>query len=482
MRPRSAIPALAILLVAARADAAPRLLVCLPKGGAALAPEVERAFSWASPAVLAPDAVAQRFPPSPESRAAVEGERRLAELLRAAEADFLALRFDAATARLDEGAKIIDSQSPSVRNEAAFVRLQLLRGRVAEARGDPSGAAAAFARAAEAAIEAELDEAEYPPRVRQAYQAARAAMRARARGTVELTSEPPGAEVEVNGQLAGRTPVKITMPPGRCFLSVTRAGFKPHLAVCPNELRAAVTLQPATKDGLRDQLRDRIASDAAWFLEPVLLDMLATVEDARWIVVLERDRGRGLKALVFSAAEHALKPIEPARFTDAELDRLSAGVRGLLLRGPRLDAAAIDTPSGIPALEARAADPSLGSAVAFVRRAGSRDYLRLTLASQGGGRFTGGLPPMLADDGAWDVEYYVEGRDAGGAVACTSGDASTPLRFRRPASVVTASATPRPSRWYLWLALGVAAAGAAATGVYFGTRSDDVSVTFGAPR
>jgi hypothetical protein len=41
------------------------------------------------------------------------------------------------------------------------------------------------------------------------------------------------------------------------------------------------------------------------------------------------------------------------------------------------------------------------------------------------------------------------------------------------------AAVARPSRWYLWLALGVAAAGAAATGVYIGTRSDDVSVTFG---
>jgi hypothetical protein len=477
MRSGSAFPLLAVLLSAAPAAAAPRLLVCVPKGGAALASEVERAFSWASPAVLSADTVAQRFPPSPDSRAAVDGERRIAELFKAAEADFLALRFDAATARLDEGEKIIDSQPPSLRNEAAFVRLQLLRGRVAEARGG-AGAAAAFARAAEAGIEVELDEAEYPPRVRQAYLAARAAVRARPRATVELISEPPDAEIEVNGQLAGRTPARIALPPGRCFLSLSRTGFEPHVTACPAEAKASVTLQPATRDGLRDQLRERITSDMAWFLEPVLLDMLATVEDARWIVVLERDRGRGLKALVFSAAEHALKPIEPSRFLDGELHKLSAAVRGLVLRGQRLDASAIDTPSGIPALEARAADPGLASAVAFVRRAGSRDYLRLSLAGLGAGRFTGGLPPLLAEQGAWDVEYYVEGRDAGGAVTCTAGDAATPLRFRRPGSVVTA-AVARPSRWYLWLALGVAAAGAAATGVYLGTRSDDVSVTFG---
>jgi hypothetical protein len=363
-----------------------------------------------------------------------------------------------------------------VRGEPAFVRVQLLRGRVAEARGD-ARAVEWFARAGEAAVDVELDEAEYPPRVRQAYASARAAVRARPRRNVEIASEPAGAEIEVNGQLAGRTPARVALPPGRCFLSVTRPGYKPHLVACPAEDRATVALRPATKDGLRDQLRDRIATDVAWFLEPVLLDMLATVEDARWVVVLERDRGRGLKALVFSAAEHALKPIEPSRFLDSELDKLAAAVRGLVLRGQRLDASAIDTPTGIPALEARAADPTLASAVAFVRRAGGNDFLRLSMSSLGGGRFTGGLPPLLAQDGAWDVEYYVEGRDAAGAVACTAGDAATPLRFRRPAGVAVAGAE-RPSRWYLWLAAGVAAAGAAAAGVYFGTRSDNVSVRF----
>jgi hypothetical protein len=103
--------------------------------------------------------------------------------------------------------------------------------------------------------------------------------------------------------------------------------------------------------------------------------------------------------------------------------------------------------------------------------------LRLGLEARGGGRFTGALPSLLAGDGEWDVEYYVEGRDGAGAVACHAGDATTPLRFRRAGAVVTAS--PGRSRWYLWTALAVVAAAAAATGVYFLTRSDDVSVRLG---
>jgi hypothetical protein len=239
-----------------------------------------------------------------------------------------------------------------------------------------------------------------------------------------------------------------------------------------------VTLQPADKNGLRDQLRDHIATDPVWFLEQLLLDTLAAEENARWIVVLDRDRGgRALKALVYSAAEHALKPVEPSRLLEAELDRLSAAVRALVQGAQRLEAQAIETPTGLPALEARAGDPSLGSAVAFVRRKGSVDYLRLGLEARGGGRFAGSLPSLLANDGEWDVEYYVEGHDAAGAVACRAGDAAAPLRFRRAGTIV--SSPPARSRWYLWTALAVAAAAAAATGVYLMTRSDDVSVRFG---
>src|SRR6187551_1923035 len=80
------------------ATAVPRVLVCLPKGSAALEPQVERSFSWAAPTTLGPDNVARRFPPSAASRAIADDERRLQDLMLAAEADFLALKFDDAMA------------------------------------------------------------------------------------------------------------------------------------------------------------------------------------------------------------------------------------------------------------------------------------------------------------------------------------------------------------------------------------------------
>src|SRR6476646_5724454 len=50
----------------------PRVVVCVPKGGAALEPQVARAFSWAQLATISPDTVARRFPPSPASRAVAD--------------------------------------------------------------------------------------------------------------------------------------------------------------------------------------------------------------------------------------------------------------------------------------------------------------------------------------------------------------------------------------------------------------------------
>src|SRR5262249_34283862 len=74
------------------------------RGGGARGRRVEGGFSWAPRATVSRDTVAGRFPPSTASRAIGDDERRLDELVRAAEADFLALKFDDATARLDQAA------------------------------------------------------------------------------------------------------------------------------------------------------------------------------------------------------------------------------------------------------------------------------------------------------------------------------------------------------------------------------------------
>jgi hypothetical protein len=76
----------------------------------------------------------------------------------------------------------------------------------------------------------------------------------------------------------------------------------------------------------------------------------------------------------------------------------------------------------------------------------------------------------------WRYEEKIDGHfhawETGGTVIIGE---LIPKTIRR-AGTVPAAASASPSRWYLWTALAVVAAGAAATGVYFMTRSDDVSV------
>lgn len=478
---------LALLVVASvchatAAGAAPRVLVWLPKDASNLQPAVERSFDWpGSLTVLSPENVGQRFTPSAASRVRADDEQRLEELLKRAETAFVGLRLDEAAELLGKCAAAFDRLPPSQRREAAFVRMGLLRGRVELARGRAKEANEAVAQAAEAAVEVALDEAEYPPQVRQAFEAAKKQVHARPPRTADVASEPAGAEVEINGQLAGRTPATVKLPPGRCFLTITRAGSEAIAAACPQGATMNVKLMPATRDGLRDQLRERLTTDPSWFLEPVLLESLAAEEDARWLVVLDRDRGGGLKALLYSAADRALKPLEPSRLVETEIEKLSAAVRAVVIGSQKLEAQAVDTPTGIPALEARATDTSLRQATAFVRKPGEPAFQPLPLEQTAPGRFAKALPLSLGHEGNWDVEYYVEAYEADGAVASRAGEAAALLRFKRTAPVAPAiDAGPAwYTRWYVWTVVGVVVAGAAGTGIYYAVRPEPVTITFG---
>jgi hypothetical protein len=479
MRPRAGL-ALVLWLAGGPASGAPRVLVWLPTGAPKLQPEVRRAFSWPGAlTILSADTVAERFPPSAQSREQAESESRLEAMVRAAEASFAALRLEEAARESADAAAFLEDLAPTVRREQAFARLYLLKGRIELARKDARGFAAAIGRAAEAAVSVELDEAEYPPLVRQAFLAARAKVQARPSRALRVQSAPADAEIEINGRLVGRTPASAELPPGRCFLSVARAGYEPHLSACPSQEAAEIALERATREALRDQLRERLSADPAWYLEPLLLETLAAEEGARWIVALERDRGGGLKALVYSAAERALRPIEPSRYADGEIDKLSAVISELIKIAEKLAARAVETPTGVPALEAQTADPDVASAAAFLRRPGEERYERLALTPRGDGRFAAALPLGLSSEGRWDLEFFVEAYDQQGSPSGRSGEAARPLRYQRGPLAAPAAAPAWYTRWYVWTGVGVVAAGAAAAGTYYALRPTEVSITFG---
>ena len=364
----------------------------------------------------------------------------------------------------------IDCLPPSVRHEAAYVRAQLLlavsrRRRAMRARRRRS-------RGGEAAADVELDEAEYPPAVR-SYKAARAAARGAAppqhRAHERARRRRGRSQRAAGGTDAGETGA----PAGRCFRRHAR-----RVQAAPRRLpiraRHGEGLEPAGKDGLRDQLRGtRIATDrpGSW----------SHCCSTRWPPRTARagfrgarsrsgPRAQGAGVLRGRARAETRRAVAPARH------RAGQAVRGRARAGAA-HAAHRGTGGRHAVGRARAGGarrhPGLGTAVAFVRRKGSGDF----------------LPPGSARGGA------VSGRcrrcwraTADGTSSTTSRGATAAARSRvgpetpRRRCISGASArrpspgpTPRPGAGTCG-PLAVVAAGAAATGVYFITCSDDVSV------
>jgi hypothetical protein len=116
----------------------------------------------------------------------------------------------------------------------------VLRGMTSIATGDERGASAHFRRAATLDVERELDPVNYPPRVIELYNAARAeiAKKSPARVTIQTSI---GASVFIDGKEMGAAPTgQIALVPGEHFVLVRAAGgaaaFK-AVTVAPGETR-----------------------------------------------------------------------------------------------------------------------------------------------------------------------------------------------------------------------------------------------------
>jgi len=86
---------------------------------------------------------------------------------------------------------------------------------------------------------------------------ARAEILARTRGRVRIETEPPGAEIWIDGRLvAGTTPLDVDVRLGDHFVTARRFRFEPHteLRVLQPSGAVRLVLDPARRATLRDQL------------------------------------------------------------------------------------------------------------------------------------------------------------------------------------------------------------------------------------
>lgn len=108
-------------------------------------------------------------------------------------------------------------------------------------------------------------------------------------GLLELTSTPPGANVSVNGEYVGQTPLELTLAPGRDHrLALSKAGHAPATRVARVEADAreslAVTLTPITG----------------------AIHVVAEPVDAE-VLVDGRSRGQGSRRLVLPTVPHTIE-------------------------------------------------------------------------------------------------------------------------------------------------------------------------------
>jgi len=139
----------------------------------------------------------------------------------------------------------------------------------------------------------------------------------------------------------------------------------------------------------------------------------------------------------------------------------------------------IDTPGNSPVIvEARIEDMALGAkAKLFYRRAGVESFSSIDFVRGKGDRtaYTATVPAfeVPSEDRAYEVEYFVEVADAAQRRLAGRGDSYNPLSFRVAAKAATEGPVAEPTPFYkspwLWIGVGVVAAGAVTAGVLVAT-------------
>ncbi|HEY0882211.1 MAG TPA: hypothetical protein VGD87_11800 [Archangium sp.] len=139
----------------------------------------------------------------------------------------------------------------------------------------------------------------------------------------------------------------------------------------------------------------------------------------------------------------------------------------------------IDAPGNAPVIvEARIEDMALGAkAKLFYRRAGVESFSSIDFVRGKGDRtaYTATVPAfeVPSEDRAYEVEYFVEVADAAQRRLAGRGDSYNPLSFRVAAKAATEGPVAEPTPLYkspwLWIGIGVVAAGAVTAGVLVAT-------------
>lgn len=376
--------------------------------------QLQAAFSHVLGARLLEDAVEPRslltaLKPPPQA-----DPDALERLVETAQSRFFSGQRDAALAQAREAISGLEKTPPSERAWRLLAAARVLEAQVLRATGKKDAAAESFRRVLRVAPAHALDAGEFSPSTIADFEAARRAVKALPRHPVSVVSQPPGAEVFLDGAPVGKTPWQGTLPAGKYALAVvgpSGAGFPrtlevareasasvdlafeasvaPHLPLClegagEEALGRAVKLGAHAGADLVVLLRLGPRAGEPDWLEAVLLDVArgtkiraggmrlfssrqAGALDALATYVLT---GKGSEVVATEAtaprAAGAPAPLEPRR--QSEAPAVSTPVTEVAGRGPGARIAGIAV-AGVGAAAA------VGGAIVFVAGEADRDLL-----------------------------------------------------------------------------------------------------------
>lgn len=255
---------------------------------------------------------------------------------------------------------------------------------------------------------------------------------------------------------------------------------------------AAAARSPSLGEAL-EQIEAADFEGAQSTLEKALAD--PDLEDADRVEVLRRlgevrvflgkpePAGEAFNRLLMSAPDYQLPDTADPRALE-----LFAAVRAAFMRERRplaLRHAPVEGATAGAPVEVAAELENLPDAhpvLLFWRRAGDAEFSRTELAARpdGAGVRSAAIPALHAGEGeGYDVEYFVEVRDAQGMRVRGVGSRLQPLRFRAVAP------PPPPPPWYaspwVWGGALVVAAGAGALGIFFLAGGEEVRLVVKLP-
>jgi len=231
-----------------------------------------------------------------------QGARLAAKLLQAeAQAQLAHQAYQAgevAKANLEAQAALaaFEEVLPVVRDFAPIVRLHLLRADLASAKEDTATAEDNFMSAARFGGELELDPATASPIVIEGFKAAHELLTNSPPGGVNITSTPADAEVFVDGESKGTTPLTLDLPAGPHLFQVAMDGHDAWAQVVPIDPSGANLVEVSL---VPQRPLDRALST----LSPAAISALRGVDaDRDWLVVLPAE-GKVRYALLLEERE-----------------------------------------------------------------------------------------------------------------------------------------------------------------------------------